>query len=149
MQGFCRIPPRLSTLCEKQKRINGRNLWRARTGALPQRRRSCRADAYLPVHGSEKHRCRTNGGCWPARRFGGMADIRRRPLGYIQRRRSGADRLPQAQRLPPRNPLGQRHAALPSKSAVHRRHGMQTQHAASAGMGFEWMLEKDEDRLQR
>ena len=32
-------------------------------------------------------------------------------MGYIQRRRSSSGRLPQTQRLSPRDPLGQRHAA--------------------------------------
>ena len=98
-----------------------------------------------PSMEAEKHRHRTNSGCWSARRFGGMADIRRRTPVYIQRRRSVADRLPQAQRLPPRNPLGQRHAALPSKSVVHRRSASQAQYAASVGPGLDRMLEKDEE----
>ena len=111
MPGFCRIPLRLSTLWEKQKRINGSNLWRARTGALPSGTGAAGQALICPSMEVEKHRRRTSGGDWPARRSGGMADIRWRTLGYIQRRRSGSGRLPLPQRLPPRDPLGQRHAA--------------------------------------
>ena len=62
MQGFCRIPLRLSTLWEKQKRINGSNLWRARTGALPSGTGAAGQALICPSMEAEKHRRRTSGG---------------------------------------------------------------------------------------